>query len=124
VAISSFDKTFTSYLLERTIDSEGHLDLETDLWVEGTPIPERFRVWFKPTSSPVIRAQVGADTQQTAVRGRLLEPLEPPATAESGAEYEIQVAGRTQKLTVIWQLPSVISDIDEELGRSFVGVLK
>lgn len=121
---SAFDGEFQSYTLSRAIDSEGHLDLETDLWVEGTPIPESFRVWFKPTSSPVIRAQVGADTRQTAVRGRLLEPLEPPATAEPGAEYEIQVAGRTQKLTVIWQPPSVISDIDRQLGRSWVGVLR
>lgn len=117
---SAFDGTFQSLTLTRQLEG-GAVDPDTQLWVEGEASTESFRVWLKETTDPQVRAEVGADTLQSAVRGRMLEPLTPPVTSHSGAVYDVTETG--QKLTLKWRLPSPIAEIDEELGRAFVGVL-
>ena len=118
---SALDGTFRSHTLTRQIETEGHVDPETDVWVEGGTVEERFRVWFKPTSNPVIAAQVGADSLSIAVRGRMLEPLTKPATSHSGSVYDVAETG--QKLTLIWSPESLVAEVDREIGRAFVGKL-
>lgn len=118
---SQLDGTFRSSSLKRTIDSEGYVDPETDLWVEGGAAEESFRAWFKHTRDPAIAAQVGADTLTVAVRGRLLEPLQPPATSHSGSEYTVEETGQT--LMLIWLPPSLVPEVDKALGRAFIGRL-
>jgi hypothetical protein len=122
MAVSVYDGTYRSHTLTRQVTG-GSIDPVTDLWVEGAPVTETFRVWFEASASPAVVAQVGADTSSVAVKGGLLEPTVPPVTARSGAEYDLTVDGRPQKLTVVWQPPSSVPEEDEIEGRFFVGRL-
>ncbi len=101
MAKSVYDGLYTPYALTRQVNS-GSIDPVTQLWVEGAPTTETLRVWFEATRNPAVIAQVGADSTSTAVAGGMLEPISPPPTAQSGAEYSVTVDGRPQKLTVIF----------------------